>query len=346
VGAAGFALFLALWFAGLITASPDSRYVTAGLDGQSLRVVGPGVNLTLSAARLREGLVRFTAMGWSLRLRDDDGVVYDVGVADEATAERWLDALGLDAPRRAVRVASDRTLVQWAFAYFFGGFFAMPLMLVAMLVMLLLGVDQNRGESLALMYLAMLPGYWLAARAVGHVDVSVGADGVRAGRGLRRRFFPVGEIEGVAVEGNTLALRRANARAERYRFERLEDAHAVARRVAQVIALHRAAPRDLLGALAAADATTPEAWRDVFLDAVKTGGYRALAFTAEDLAALVVARDVTAPQRLGAALALRALDVADGPAKVRVAAEALVDPAAQQALAEPLPAMSKRAAQG
>lgn len=326
LASAALASFVTLWFVGVATGTSASRFGVALLEGDALRLLGHGFAYTLPIASLREGHARLSALGWSVKLRDDDGVVYEFGVADEGDAARWLDALGLDASRRAMRVVSDRALTQWAFAYVFGGFFALPFMTVMLALLALLGADPTQAPGLTLAYLSLLPGYWLAARSVGRVDVSVGADGVRAGRGFRRRFFPVDALEGAQARGATMRLRLASGRAVDYRFDRPEDALAVARRVEEVLALHRSAPQGLPAALATAGARTADEWRALFLGALRDEGYRAFAFTQDDLARLLHAKDIPAPQRLGAALALRELAPERGRTGVRVAVEALVDP--------------------
>lgn len=326
LGSAAVASFVALWLAGVATGTSSSRFGVARLEGDTLRMFGHGFEHVLPITSLREGYARLGALGWSVKVRDDAGVVYEFGVASEGEATGWLDALGLDASRRAMRVVSDRTITQWAFAYLFGGFFALPIMTLMLGVLALLGADPTRAPGLTLAYLGLLPGYWLAARSVGRVDVSVGADGVRAGRGFRRRFFPVDALEGAQVRGATMRLRLASGRAASYRFERAEDALAVARRVEEVLALHRSAPQGLPAALATAGARTADEWRALFLDALREEGYRAVAFTLDDLTRLLHAKNLTAPQRLGAALALRELAPEQGRTGVRVAVEAMVDP--------------------
>lgn len=346
-GTLALAVFLVLWLVGLVAGASISYPGVARLDGDTLNLETHGETVALPADRLREGSVRAGYAGWSLRLRDDRGDVYDVAVPDEATAAQWLDALGLDASRRAMRVVSDRTLAQWAFAYFFGGFFAMPFLLVALGLLALLGVDPSSPQALAVAYLGMGPGYWLATRAVGRVDVSVGADGVRAGRGFARRFFPIAAIAGAEVAATTLYLRLANGGTERYRFDRAEDAWAVSRRVLDALTLHRNTSPALPPALFSDEPLNAAQWRDRFVHALRDEGYRAAAFTRDELERLVRAKDVPAPQRLGAALALRELSPAQGATGVRIAVDAMVDPKLSRALEAEAPhASGSRSAAG
>ncbi len=347
LGALAFASFLALWFVGLVAGGTRTRVGAAHFDGETLHLASGRERYALRAADLREGSVRAAPHGWALRLRDRRGDEYEVTLYDEATAVQWLDALGLDASRRAMRVVSDRTLAQWAFAYFFGGFFAMPFMFVAVGILMLLGVDPSSPHTLAIAYLGMGPGYWLAARAVGRVDVSVGADGVRAGRGFGRRFFPIAAIAGAEVAATTLYLRLANGGTERYRFDRAEDAWAISRRVLDALTLHRQTSPALPPALLTDEPLTAAQWCERFVHALRDEGYRAAAFTRDDLERLVRAKDIPAPQRLGAALALRELAPAQGATGVRIAVGAMVDPELSRALeADPPRSASTRSAVG
>lgn len=341
LGTLAFVAFIAAWFVGLVAGGALTHHGDAHLDGDTLHLTSARARHALRAADLREGSVRAAPDGWALRLLDRRGDEYEVVLPGEATAMQWLDALGLDASRRTMRVVSDRTLAQWAFAYFFGGFFAMPFMIAVMGLLALLGVDPSSPHTLVVAYLGMGPGYWLAARAIGRVDVSVGADGVRAGRGFGRRFFPIASIAGADVSANTLRLQLVNGAVERYRFDTLDDARSVSRRVNDVLSLHRNASPALPPALVTDEPLTAAQWRDRFVHALRDEGYRAAAFTRDDLERLLGAKDVPAPQRLGAALALRELAPAEGATGVRIAAEAMVDPALPRALEAEAPRSDK-----
>lgn len=341
LGTLAFAAFIAVWFVGLVAGGALTHHGDAHLDGDTLHLTSDRARHTLRADDLREGSVRAGYAGWSLRVVDRRGDEYEVAMPDEATAVQWLDALGLDASRRAMRVVSDRTLAQWAFAYFFGGFFAMPFMIAVMGLLALLGVDPSSPHTLIVAYLGMGPGYWLAARAIGRVDVSVGADGVRAGRGFGRRFFPIASIVGADVAASTLRLQLVSGAVERYRFETTEDAWAAARRVNDALTLHRTGAPALPPALVTDEPLTAAQWRDRFVHALRDEGYRAAAFTRDDLERLLRAKDVPAPQRLGAALALREVAPGEGPTGVRIAVEAMVDPALPRALEAEAPRSDK-----
>jgi hypothetical protein len=285
----------------------------------------------LTRAALREGMVREAGGRATLRLESRAGWRYDLAMPDVATAERWLAELGLDARQRKARVVTDRAAIQWMFAYFFGGLFAMPFMMVAVALSALF---KNLHGDIPFLYLTMLPGYWLAARSVGRVDVTVGVDGVYAGRGWWRRFFPVEAIESAALDGSDVCAIRIwlHSRAShRYRFATEADAAAVLQRIHGVLALRDALPATVARVLATSGVSTAEGWGAAFTDALHGATYRDAALTPDDLARVIAAPGVTSAQRVGAALALRAMG--DGAVTgVRVASEALTAPPTLQAI--------------
>jgi hypothetical protein len=102
--------------------------------------------------------------------------------------------------------------------------------------------------------------------------------------------------------------------------------------VLDALTLHRHTSPALPPALVSDEPLTAAQWRDRFVHALRDEGYRAAAFTRDDLERLLRAKDVPAPQRLGAAMALRELCPAEGATGVRIAVEAMVDPALPRAL--------------
>ncbi len=345
------ALAAMLW--GLVRAQPASawREVTCRRDGLTLHTGGDTVVLPREA--LAEGIVRQGALAWQLRVTDREGTRYDIDVPDEQTAQRWLDALGLGADRRAARIVTNRPLLQGVFAYFFGGWFGAPFMGLAMFLAERLAGGASHGVNIALMYLMMAPSYWLAARSVGHVDLTIGADGVYAGRGWARTYLPLYALRAVQIapsQPETVELMLTSGEVRRYRMETGGDARAVVRRIRDAMGYHQLALPDALTRVLTSPAhTTAESWRDAFIDSVRSHSYRDVALTPDDLTRVLASPSVTPEQRLGAALALRALDQSDAGSRVRVAVELVADPTMQRALAHaatPEAAEAPRASQG
>ncbi|MFO0645975.1 MAG: hypothetical protein U0326_07035 [Polyangiales bacterium] len=336
VSVAAMVTALGAMVAGLVRAQTTTTRcdILCRRDGLTIRADEGLIELPREA--LAEGIVRSSQFSWQLRLTARDGRRYDIDTPDEATARRWLTALGLDASGRAARVTTNRPLLQGVFAYFLGGFFASPIMALTMLLTTLLAREEHVGAGIAIAYLATLPAYWLAARSVGHVDITVGADGIYAGRGWFRTFIPIYGVHSASVlpsQVETLALRLHSGEVKTYRLETAGDANAVAQRIRDVQALHLSGlPDALQRALSAQTEDTPEAWRGVFVDAVRGGTYRDVALTLDDVTRVLSAPMVRPAQRLGAAMALRELDAGDAPTRVRVAVEMVADPSMQRAL--------------
>lgn len=327
--------------------SARDRAIVASHRRGVLTLHHPHGDEALTAASVREGHLRVESGALVLRVETREGARHDIVVSDRATAERWMAELAIDPARRRARIVTDRTAVQWVFAYFFGGVFAAPGLAV---LGALVGLLESRTLG-SVMWAFLLPGYWLAARSVGRVDVTVGVDGVYAGRGWWRRFFPLAAIAQVAVratEPSTLRLVLRSGATHEYRFATESDAEAARARVEGVLALRGALPaaveRVLSAGLPAGAEKNAEAWRDVFVEALRGGSYREAPVTEDELAQVVSAPGVTGAQRVGAALALRA---AAGPAGevsgVRVAVEALTAPQTLAAIAGAERVVARRA---
>ncbi|MFO0604115.1 MAG: hypothetical protein U0324_13120 [Polyangiales bacterium] len=339
VGVAG---CLALKLIELAAGAARAERVDAELGRGALVLRARGREVVLSPTSLREGLVREEKGRVVLRLETRGGERHDLALPDRATAERWLARLQLDPARRRARFVTDRTGLQWVFAYFFGGVFAMP----GMMLLTALGAALGADDPAALGFFALLPGYWLAARSVGRVDVTVGVDGVYAGRGWLRRFFPAESIARAELAPDNFCVLRLVLRTgatHDYRFADEADAGAALARIEGVLALRAALPASVERVLATPGADTAEAWRAVFAEALRGGSYREAALSEGDLARVVAAPGVTGPQRVGAALALRAAGEGSSEATgVRVAAEALTAPQTVEALARAERAEARR----
>ncbi len=193
IGALGAMLY------GLTRAQPQMAWRDVVCTRQGLTIYTGLASFWLPREEIAEGILRQSALSWQLRLTARDGMRYDIDTPDAETAQRWLIALGLDASARSARVVTNRPLLQGVFAYFAGSVFGAPLMALVVLLSSLLGRTSDAGVNLALTYLTMLPAYWFAARSVGHVDITVGVDGIYAGKGWFRRFIPLYAVRSAAV---------------------------------------------------------------------------------------------------------------------------------------------------
>jgi hypothetical protein len=176
---------------------------------------------------------------------------------------------------------------------------------------------------------------------LGFPRVIVGTDGVRILRGFFTRFLPYEEIAGVELvppvyqhgTPSVRILRRKGApmalptiAAPRDRVEGL------ARRIDEAARAHSAGGARGLDALARAGRGADE-WRaDVERLALAPPTFRDQALGIEDYERVLVDAASAADRRVGAALALRAIDPDQAPARIRVAASASADDALRAAL--------------
>jgi len=162
--------------------------------------------------------------------------------------------------------------------------------------------------------------------------VTVGADGVRI-EGAESEFIPLAQIRGVEQKTSFAPLR----------------IHLVSGRVLTIylgtdrsrlnaLALHLhaalARPVQNVGLGVARDGLRVREWRERLRLAINAAGYRALASAPVDAALVerIVSPRVPPEERVGAALALRVADPAAGAARIRVAAQACLDPRVRAAL--------------
>lgn len=196
--------------------------------------------------------------------------------------------------------------------------------------------------SLALLLSLALVITALVVLRFGFPRVVVGTDGVRVLGVWRARFVPYDAVADVRLregtagggarwieltlhEGGSLTLPTVAAP-----FDRLQ---ALVRRIEQAASLHAAGPRRSFEALSRAGRSA-ETWREeIHRLALAPGGFRAQALDRDDFERVL--DDAAAPpdHRIGAALALVAMDPEAAPARIRVAAQASADDALREALA-------------
>ncbi len=323
----------------VIGTTPSPTRAHATLDDDGLRLTTPTKVTALPREALRDGLVIATGSVFVLRLHDRAGDRYELAMADQAMAWRWLHALDLSADRRAVRVVNDRVWLQVVVGYFFSGWTGTPIMLAWMAVLAALhsvtGAEPGGAAIVLSAVHAAMFGAWAMSWLVGHVDVTVGGDGLRVSKGVRNHYFPFEALEEVARDRATLVLRlRTRWRPLSLVFASDVDAAAVAVRLtAARKAWQAATPPTCLARLKVADANSAESWRAAFGAAFGDGSYRAEGLTIADLEGVVASVTVTHAQRTGAALALRDLQPSLGRTGVRVASELLVGAKALESIA-------------
>lgn len=304
-----------------------------------LRMQGPRGDTFLRTEDLRDGMVLWDLGGWMLELRTRDGDTHRFDMPDKPTADAWLSSLGLDASHRALTIVSNRRGIQALLGYFMTYPVMIPMAVALGMFTELLrhfGVAVRHGLSPAFVFALMGLGLWASFRTVGHVTMTLGLDGVRFSRGVQTHFLKLDEIESADSDGEN-ELRfflRGAPRAMLFKFASRALCQAALARFWAVRQAHaNATAPDALERLTAPAERTAEAWREVFVAAVRQGSYRGVSLTLDELTEVVSAVAATPEQRVGAALALRELSPTEGASRVRVAREALADPATETLLA-------------
>jgi hypothetical protein len=157
----------------------------------------------------------------------------------------------------------------------------------------------------------------------GFPKVIVGIDGVRIEGGLRRTFLPYSDIH--AVHAHASGARIAHKNGQTVNLATIGQSHeqigALVHRIEQGRTAHARSERRDLGVLAV-QGRSIRAWReDLKRVALAPPGFRDHAFSRDDFERLLADPRAPSEQRIGAALALRALDP-EAATRIRVAATA------------------------
>lgn len=304
----------------------------ARLDGGTLVLEGQGRRRRLKLDDVRGG----SRAAASTTLQFRSGAQASLSLHSEHEAESLLDQTGTSVGQRTLSLQLRGTIGPFVAGLLF--FFALytPVWLgLAAVLSVIAGLQgwelssvQPAAVLLSLATSAAL-GWWLAR--VRSPKVTIGQDGVVIERWLRRRFVPHSAIRSVTRSGMSVDLALGDETVSLATIGWSEEQELAAlRRLHDARALFDQA-RDAgpeRDALFARRGQNVAEWREQLLDA----GFRRRVVTDAD--AESVLNDATQPleHRAGAALALRALDPAQGERRVRVAAEVAADPRAREVL--------------
>ncbi len=301
---------------------------TLRLDGDALQVVNAQGASRIPLDRVVDGALEgLVGDGFRLKLADGRTVA---ATAQPNTLSRWanarefLSALGLDASRR---VATLRASAVDTPAFRAGWMFAL------MLVVTMMSVEPAPKPLLISLLVVEVVLAWVLASASIGPEVTVGVDGMRVRGVWRTVFHPWSEVTGVEVKRGALVATLAGGGRVRLGSATGPNAQALRERIGDArSAGSRASPQH--EAATARGGRTVAAWRDAMGGLLGTAGYRAEAVSADDLDGVMRGGTATAEQRAGAAMALMASDPARHATGVRIAAEALADEPAREALEE------------
>ncbi len=330
---------------------PGERRLVDGsavIEGDRLLVTAANTVTPLPLSALDGGWTERSDKGHRAVLSFSDGRVVAVEVASEQEASALLSRAGAGAGASAVRMRGYREDVGGRkIAGFFAAFFgllllpviaAVPLLLVAaILTWSLAPLGTLAGMSVGFVPLAAIFRWmWRKVRATW---IQIGADGVVLQGAFRKRFFrhedilraEATESFGVAQEWSVRIKLRSG---RRYMFPAANalEAQAVIDRIqAAKTATQEQERARLLDGLARGGRPVAE-WRRALESLVTATGYRSAGRDVEGVMRIV--EDVTAPleQRVAAALAARPHGGDEAKKRIRIAAEACVEPRVRVAL--------------
>ena len=260
--------------------------------------------------------------GWPIRVR----------LTDDADAQALLKALGRSVEESK---ASFRVSDPWAGALpLLFGFFGLvvPTHVLA------------AAHPAAPFFFALSYGLWglIAAlsAALGSARLEVGRDGLLVRRRFGARYIPYAALEGVWGRATTLVLKPRGHKPLRLtvsqgsRADREQLCEAIVRRIEEARKVFaQSSPVEGAAALVAQGGRTVPQWLRDVRGLVKARSYREAVLDADRLWRVVDDPSMVPGTRVGAAMALAAMDE-DARGRLRVAAEACADPKLRVALSQ------------
>ncbi|MCC6555245.1 MAG: hypothetical protein IT372_19960 [Polyangiaceae bacterium] len=273
--------------------------------------------------------------GWSplsgeVELRTRGGDVWTAKVSGAEEGQALLDAAGVSAARRAMRMRLGETLFLDLLVWLLG-----PIAVGPLTEALTGGAPVLRLATVHVAVVLMLALFVTVRQLVGPAEIVIGADGVLVAQRFRKRFVPFERIERVEASADRVDLCLVGGRVVRANARHLpaEQRELLQARVAEALRMRRREAEP--AALAALDrgARSSAAWREAASALLsREGDYRAARPTREQVASALENPAAPLTRRLGAAMALAARGDADGRARVRIAAEASADAVVRAAL--------------
>ncbi|MCA9622266.1 MAG: hypothetical protein KC731_24750 [Myxococcales bacterium] len=299
-------------------------------DGERLTIRGETMGDVEWEIPLAE-VVRGTLIpGFGLRLETEEGGSLDVETSSQEDAAELLAAAGLGVEERRFESAFEASSLSGMVVFlsviallaFAAGMASSPSQLTPLHAITWLGLAA-----------AVFGGAYLGTRAP---KIEVGADGIEVTRRRARRFLRYEEIAGAEVSGRRLVLSLHQGEPVIVAIPRGNEAQTAGllRRIELALAAHAEAP-EAPARLALLDrrARPLAAWREELERAVHDDvGYRRQPLSQDDLEAILASPQTSSERRIGAALALRALDGDAASPRIRVAAEICAEDPTRHAL--------------
>lgn len=319
LGSLGVAAIVAM--VAMARAAPATLRVSAA----EVRLDGASGERVLPRAAIRRALVVLGGGRVAVGIEPSVGPFLELalptaGVDAMETAARCVERLGFGTDRRVLLFTNPTALVRTLIS----GVIGLCCGLFVLLCLMNL-VAWGRWPMLAVVALVA----WVVARSLRTTDLAVGADGIELRGPWRTRFVPFDALRRVQwLPTSMLEVAEDAKPLLRHKGTSLVDDPAMA--AAFVHAAHRAKgqydrrKRDAaITALLARRGRSLDEWRDSLRALVDVGGgYRAQALGPAELAALLGDPSAEEELRVGAALALRAINPVEEVTRIRVAAEA------------------------
>ncbi len=305
-----------------------SRPARVSVDGRRVRLERDDKVVTLT----HDNVASAYSFGQCVDITAKDGDVWRVVVSDEASARAVVHALELD--REGTLVTFDTASTSRVAHIVLGiASFLLAWFVTIGAVFTLVPFRYHSDQAMiALMLGATALVYSTAKKRWRGPLVTVGADGILV-EGVRRELIPLDQLRTVDQPTPFAPLRLHFASGRVITFGARTDPEK-RNALAMYLRALLARPTEDQRAGLARDGLTVAAWRDRLRKAIHGGGYRVAANVSVDasLAERVVAPRVAIEERVGAALALRVADPTHGASRVRIAAQACLDPRAREAL--------------
>ncbi|MBW2453127.1 MAG: hypothetical protein JRI68_01375 [Deltaproteobacteria bacterium] len=267
--------------------------------------------------------------GFGARLETKEGSTIDVEVESTRDAEKLIAACDLAPPERRFITSFKASWLRVAIA-------AVGVVALCVYATKLAPSPKALTPLDAAMWMALAAsifgGAYFATRPP---KVEVGADGVKVSSTRGSHFVGFEDLASVSLDDTTLTLVRHDGDPVTVRAPKGNETQqrALRHRIEMGIAAHADAPQLARLALLDRKKRPMAQWRDELDQAVNDDmGYRRQPLSRDDLEAILAAPNTNTERRIGAALALQALDGEEASPRIRVAAEACAEDQAREAL--------------
>lgn len=302
------------------------RGVPIAVEGDHLSI---GRRAWIPLSELTEG--SFHPASQHVELRRKNGDIFRIRPREAEDGERLLEAVGLDASKRTLRMTLGETTFLDLMSLLVGAPTA-----CGVASALARALSLGPPAAIVLGLVAALLSFWGVREMFGPAMVTVGADGVVIRRWMRDRFYPHDRIANLVTDDEHVELCLTDgsqvwAKARHLSVDEQAALHARfenARRAFREGAVSQAALAEL-----DRGRRSVSAWREALGSVLtSTDVYRRRALTREDLLAVLASPSAPVDRRIGAAVALSRAGEAEDRARIRVAAAACADTKVRVAL--------------